>query len=279
MTAPFVQTDNFDSDAHHFRVYEPVVQEDVEWLYPIAEEYIKLLTHHEAPLTMLKPVTSEAVMDLLTVQKYMRKASIPSYKKGNFNVVRSDFGELLCYMLLEKEYKTLFGVKSIFSRELRDAAGRGIDAIGIEMGDVLTLVLCEVKVSDEKPSPPRVVDYNEDCLSKQHRYHLAHLAEATKDKIWRAALRTRDEDVAELLMAAAIYLEEQELDKLRIVVCNVLIRPKSKYTKADFGSFRTQPVQYDPADIRFLIACVPDNVDVIIKEWYDVIQNIDEVSA
>ncbi|GCE25557.1 hypothetical protein KDA_10410 [Dictyobacter alpinus] len=278
MTAPFVQTDNFDSDVHHYRVYEPEVEEDKEWLYPIAEEYVKLLTHHEAPLKKIKLTTDESVLDVTSIQKYVRKASIPGYKKGNFNVVRSDFGELLCYMLLEKEYKTLFGSKSIFSRELRDTPGRGIDAIGIEMGDVLTLVLCEVKVSDEKPSPPRVVDYNEDCLSKQHRYHLEHLAEATKDKIWRTALRTRDEEVAELLMAAAIYLEENQFDKLRIVVCNVLVRPKSKYTKADFGSFRAQPVQYGPADIRFLIACVPNNVDVIVKEWYDVIQNI-EVSA
>lgn len=273
MTAPFVLVNNFDDESHHFRVYEPVDHTSTTWLNPIAEEYVRLLTHRETPLKPHPRESHGSVMDMSNIQKYLRKASIPPYKRGNFNVVRSDFGEILCYMLLEDEYRTLFGVKNIFQRELRDSSGRGIDAIGVEIGDVLTLVLCEVKVSDEQHSPPRVVDANDDCLRKQHQYHLENLDRATKDKIWRAANHARDEHIAELLTTVAIYLEEGMHEKIHVILCNVLIRPKHKYTPDDFGSFRDQHTQFAPASIRFIIACIPDNVDVIIKEWYDKIQH------
>ncbi len=278
MTIPFVLARNLDVALHQFRVYESNDGNDPEWLKSLAKEYVKILTHRETRLKNISLGDHDLSMDVQQIQKYLHKASIPTYKPGNFNVVRSDFGELLCYLLLERDYHTLFGAKSIMYRELRDLPGRGIDAIGVEKQDRLTLVLCEVKVSDEQLSPPRIVDYTDDSLSKQQRYHLTHLLEATKDKIWRVANRTRDEECAELLTAAAMYLEEGRLDKLHIVACNVLIRPKTKHKQNDFGSFRKNPVQYDPAKIRFLIACVPDNIDDMIMHWYNIVQNM-EVSV
>ncbi len=277
MLVPFEQTNRFDSDPHHFRIYETIYSDNSNWLEPLAKEYIKILTYRETPLK-IGNFSEDTIMDMSRLQKYVKKASIPKYKTGNFNVVRSDFGELLCYMLLERDYNTLFGAKSIYHRELKDVPGRGIDAIGVENNDKLTLVLCEVKVSDEQPSPPRVVDRNEDCLSKQHIYHLENLYEETKYKVWRVANKTRNEQISDLLTAAAICLEEKRLDKLRIVACSVLVRPKTKYRQSDFGSFKTQTDQFHPAIIRFLIACIPDDIDDIIKQWYDVIQDL-EVSV
>lgn len=271
MSVPFELIDTLDFDKHHFRVYEP--SDSSNWLSSLAQEYIKLLTHRQTAPRTIVVNQSDFQMDVSCIQKYLRKASIPKNKGGNFNVVRSDFGELLCYMLHEHYYGTLFGAKSICFRELRDSAGRGIDAIGIEPDGLLTLVLCEVKVSDEKDSPPGVVDSSDDCLSKQHRHHLDNLLEdATKEKVWRAMRFTRDDDIADLLSIAATYLEEKQLDKLRIISSSVLIRPKTKYTLADFGSFRKKPNKYDPASIRFLIACIPSDIDDIINKWYDVVE-------
>ncbi|TMC15726.1 MAG: DUF1837 domain-containing protein [Chloroflexi bacterium] len=274
MTVPFVLTDKLDFDEHHFRVYEPNGSPEADWLSPLAQEYIELLTHRETAPRKIIINQSDLQMDVSRIQKYLKKASIPKYKAGNFNVVRSDFGELLCYMILERDYGTSFGAKSICHRELRDSTGRGIDAIGIELDNegLLTLVLCEVKVSDEKKSPPHVVDDSEDSLGKQHRHHLDNLDEATKDKVWRAMKFTKDQDTADLLTRAAICLEEKQLGKLRIIISSVLIRPKTKYTQADFGSFRKKPSKYDPATIRFLVACIPADTDVIINKWYDVVE-------
>src|SRR5258708_14814175 len=274
MTVPFELIEKFDFDEHHFRVYEPYDCSNSDWFSPLAQEYIKLLTHRETTPRTIVVNQSDIQMDVSCIQKYLRKASIPKYKGGNFDVVRSDFGELLCYMLLERDYSTLFGAKSICYRELRDSAGRGIDAIGIEIDNLLTLVLCEVKVSDEQNSPPQVVDSGDECLSKQHRHHLDNLDEATKDKVWRAVRFTRDQDIADLLTTAVLYLEEKRFDMLRIIVNSVLVRPKAKYTQADFGSFRKKPNKYDPASIRFLVACIPEDTDDTIRKWYDVVEKM-----
>jgi hypothetical protein len=277
MTLPFKLSENYDIDPHHFRVYETISHESINWLDSLAEEYVRILTRRETHLKNVK-MSEDTVMDMSRIQQYLRRASIPRFEPGNFGVIRSDFGELLCYMLLERDYHTSFGEKSIYARELRDRPGRGIDAIGIEENDLLTLVLCEVKVSDDQSSPPGVVDRGEDCLSRQQQHHLAQLYEETKNKVWRAASRVRDERIAELLDTAVLYLEENKLERLRIVSCNVLVRPGTKYKRTDFGSFRADPTQYGPAVIRFLIACIPENVDAIIRKWYDVVQNT-EVSG
>lgn len=275
MTVPFELTETLDLDEHHFRVYEPDDCSNSDWFGPLAQEYIKLLTHRATTPRAITVNQSDFQMDMSCIQKYLRKSSIPKSKGGNFDVVRSDFGELLCYMLLERDYSTLFGAKSICYRELRDAAGRGIDAIGIENSNPLTLVLCEVKVSDEQKSPPQVVDSADESLSKQLRYHLDNLDEATKDKVWRAMRFTRDQDIADLLTLAALYIEEKRFDMLRIIVSSVLVRPKAKYTQADFGSFRKNPNKYDPAFIRFLVACIPEGADDTIRKWYNVVEKME----
>jgi hypothetical protein len=275
MALSFVETDNLDVDPHRFRVYEIPASDRENWLESLAEEYIKLLTRREAKARRI--VTSKDTdLDMSRVHQYLKKACLPEYNGGKFNVVRSDFGELLCYMLLERDYSTLFAPKSLRTRELTDQSGRGIDAIGIEEGNIPSLVLCEVKVSGEQQSPPQVVDTGNKSLRSQHRYHIEMLYEKTKKKVWKAVRDTRDEYVATLLEDAAMKLENRRLDKLRVIACCVLVRPVEIYQRTDFGSFRTDPTYYDPAIVRFLIACVPDDIDATINKWYSVIQGTEE---
>lgn len=111
-----------------------------------------------------------------------------------------------------------------------------------------------------------------ECYSSDGSLSVDNLYDATKDKVWRAVRFTRNEQVADLLTTAAVYLEEERFDKLRIIVSSVLVRPKTKYTQADFGSFWKKPGKYDPASIRFLIACIPEDIDGTIKKWYDVVE-------
>lgn len=250
MMVPFSLSSNYDIEPHQFRVYEAINNSREDWLEPLAEEYIGVLTDSATRLKSIK-IGEDTDMDMSHLKPYLIKASIPNYELGNFNVVRSDFGELLCYMLLEQNYGTMFGEKSITGRELRDRPGRGIDAIGIEKSDLLTLVLCEVKVSDERSSPPGVVDQGEECLSRQHRCHMDNLIKTTKDKVWRAYNKTRSQEIAALLATAAVRLEENSFDEIRVIICSLLVRPKAKHKLTDFGSFRKNPAYYSPAIIRF----------------------------
>lgn len=274
MSNPFAIARQLDRGNHQFRIYE-VDNSYKNWLLFLAKEYVKTLTERETALKEIKLEEYGLVMDTSRLQQYIRRASIPKFKAGLFNVVRSDFGELLCYILLERNYGTIFGAKSIRYRELRDASGRGIDAIGIELRDKLTLVLCEVKVSDEVVSPPQVVDRSNDCLSKQQLHHLAQLETDTKDKVWHVAARTRNEQIELLLMAAASCLEEKRYDKLDIVVSNVLVRSEATCKETDFGSFREDLQLYKPANIRFLLLRTPGAIESIIEQWYEMIKTLE----
>lgn len=282
MELPFKLTDSLDVDSvHQFRVYEVLDKDNHEWLLPLAQEYIKLLTYRERSPKKIEQVVSGIDMDTTYIKRCLLKDSIPKSRGGNFDVIRSDFGELLCYMLLERDYKTLFGWKSLCWREDRNLTARGIDAIGVEYNEAdtfLTLVICEVKVSDDNESPPGVVDANKDSLKKQHIDHVSKLYEDTRAKVRRHARLTRDPNAESMLDAVVQCLEAKRLDLLRIVVCNILVRPTARYKTTDFGSFRKMPVIYQPASIRFLIPCIPDNVDVIIDKWRSLLQTM-EVSV
>jgi len=239
----------------------------------MAQEYIRLHARSEERIEAIRSRLEGLDLDVTNVAKRLQRDSLPVRRHDNFDVVRSDFGELLCYMLLERDYTTVIGTKSIDLRELTDSAGRGIDAIGIEEeGDQYALVLCEVKVSDERVSPPRVVERNEDSLKNQHLAHIANLYEETKKKVWRSAKLARDPKVREVLDVVGVLLDEHLLEHLKIVACSVLVRSTATHQLRDFGCFYTDPAQFQPAAIRYLIACVPGTIDDIIREWYDLLQ-------
>ena len=271
MTLFFIPIEESLSSGHSFRALK--LDDDSEWINPVAVEYVRLRSECAQPLADIS-LDGIEVLSVDRISKRLEDATIPVRRFDNFDVVRSDFGEMLCYMLLEQEYETRFGYKSIRDRETTQLPGRGIDAVGIEEGsdgDLLTLVLGEVKVSDEAASPPQVVDRGEHCLRNQHLSHLRKPV-ATAKKIWDMSRRSPDSSAQALLFTAALYLEENRWDKLRLIACCVLVRPRCKYTKADFGSFQQCPDDYKPALIRFLVVCIPDDVEKVVQNWYATIK-------
>jgi hypothetical protein len=263
-----------DSGGHEYRVLGPDVSAD--WLKETAEEYVRLRTECETPLSEIS-VEGIGVVSTEDLKKRLKKATIPYRRADNFDVVRSDFGEVLSYLVLERHYGVRLGYKSVRDRELAQSPGRGIDALGIEVGDRLTLVLGETKVSDEKTSPPQVVDKSKDCLSRQHVGHLTD-GEGTAKKLWDVARRVADLDLRTLYMKAAILFEDGRFDKLRIIGCCTLVRPKERYTAEDFGSFKKNPKKYEPAQIRFLVIRLAEGIEDVVAKWYQIVQQL-EVAA
>src|SRR5690606_16668023 len=159
MRIPISLTQNHENTPHIYHVYG--LDGDYSWLTQLAEEYQNLRVetdHHMEEIS----VDGIAVVDPSSILRRIRAATIPTRPEEptNFDVVRSDFGETLCYIVLEDGHRTIFGYKSVRDRELTQLPGRGIDAIGIEENadGTLTLVMAEVKVSDDVNSPPGVVD-------------------------------------------------------------------------------------------------------------------------
>lgn len=255
--------EQFDIGEHEFRQLLP--NETINWLRVVADEYKELRTQ-TAAIDELSlegiPLASEAI------RRRVKAATIPNQTIGNFDVVRSDFGETICYMLLEQLYETKFIYKSVRDRELADRAGRGIDAIGIEEGEKLSLILAEVKVSNENTSPPQVIDTGSTCLRQQHKKRIDDL-QATADAVLDVARRTSEMSIRGRFTMAALCLEYQQWHLLNLVVACVLLRPLGMFTNQDFGSYRAKPEQFTPAKIRFLVACVPyDDIGPIIERWY-----------
>jgi hypothetical protein len=264
MALPFLVVDTSELDDHKFSAIE--FEDNSDWMEKVATEYVRLRTEC---VTTIQNISLDGiqVLEVDTIKQYIQKATIPPRSGGNFDVTRSDLGETLCYMILEQEYRTMLGYKSVRDRELINFPGRGIDAIGIENDGKLILVLGEVKVSNASASPPQVVDTSDDSLRNQHLGHLNELNITTK-KIWNLSRHVLDATVRDLLFTALWYLEEQRLDKLRLVVCCVLVRPRNRYTIKDFGTFIKCPADYQPAHIRFIVVCLPGDVETVVDRWY-----------
>ncbi len=254
-----------DESDHCYRVFEPCSGD--AWLSSAAAAYVELRTVCAVPLSDIS-LDGIGVFDTKALKARLAEALVPVRRGGNFDVVRSDFGEVLAYAVLEEEFGTRFACKIIQDRELVHQPGRGIDAVGVEDGDPLRLVLAEVKVSADKESPPDVVDKKKDALRPQHLSHVKNL-DATISKVFDRARRAVDWDVRNLHLRAVLLLQEGRLDLVRIIVASVLIRPSDLYQQTDFGTFRAQPADYAPARVRFLILRIPGTVDGIVQDWYE----------
>lgn len=269
MILPVNLIEQYTSLDHSYTVLEP--DSDTDWQTALANEYVRLRTACAVPL---EPVTVEGigVFDTANIQRHLQRSTIPFYKPGNFNVVRSDFGEVAGYMLLAQLHQTKLGYMGVCHRETIQLPGRGIDIIGIEHdptdGSPLTLVLGEVKVSDSSASPPAVVDAGKDCMRVQHLEHTGNVG-ATRAKLWNQSRQIPDLALRNLFFAAALILDEVGWKGLRLVSCCVLVRPRDVYTSADFGSFRKNPTDFAPAGIRFLVLCVPGNIDGVVQSWFN----------
>lgn len=276
MRIPLTLTQTYENTPHIYHVYG--LDGDYSWLSHLAEQYHNLRVETDHPLEEIS-IDGIAVVNPTSILERIRSATIPTRppKPTNFDVVRSDFGETLCYVLLEDAYQTIFGYKSVRDRELIQQPGRGIDAVGIEenLDGTLTLVLAEVKVSDDGASPPRVVDASDDSLRNQHIEHIQHL-EKTVKKLYNTCRHSRKPEVQKLFIRAAICLEDGKMDQICLVACCLLVRPQAKYAETDFGTFRNSPVDFDPAKVRFLVVCIPENVDTVITKWYDQLQHLSE---
>ena len=280
MGLSFILAEKQDVNEHSYRVYNLDVSDMNSWLEALADEYIHLRTTKNARLKNLSTNGIEIVdttlvnTQLLAFKRRKLRASIPFYQPGNLEVLRSDLGELLNYVLLENHYNTIILKKSIEKRKTPYKTALGIDTVGIEQLLPLALIISEVKVSNEKASPPQVVNSpSMDSLRVQHSSHLKNLLidGGTFDKIADLCKDIEDENIAQSVESMQWYLFNKDWDNLHLVACSVLVRPQAMYKQKDFGIFFTNPDEFNPARIRFLIVRVPYDIDTVVRMWDNII--------
>jgi hypothetical protein len=256
------------TEPHEFAVVHPTGDGLVAAL---AREYRRLRT--ESVVEPDESFFAGLGFETGSLQGRLTRALVPRRRADNFDVVRSDLGELLLAQLCADLYETKYGYRSIRDRELTDSQGRGIDLIGVEIGSprdpecIVTLVLGEAKVSREAASPPQVVDTAKDSLRNQHRGHLEDL-QATARKVHDAGRRCKQANILSLMWAAAAILEDGIDRRVRLVAASLLVRPRSCATNADFGSFLVKPADFDPAEVRFLTVRLASDIESAVREFH-----------
>lgn len=268
----FRVAETHDDDPHEFHILEPA---HVNWLYDLATKYRELRTYCDLPLGDIR-LDGVTVLSTEALQMRMIDAAVPVRRGGNFDVVRSDFGEVALAVYGEEAYGYSYGYRSVRDRELVQFPGRGIDQIGVAATKNPTKILValgEAKVSSDQRSPPGVVDTSDDCLRIQHLHHLSNLA-ATADKVLLAARRCADPSTQELMLIAAELLRQKKFDNLTVCCHSFVARPASLAVVSDCGSFKLDPSAYAPGLVRFTLLRLPaDDMEAIIGQFEQIARN------
>lgn len=258
-------TEKFENGSHVCAVFR--VADADGWLQAVAGEYVQLRGASILPVEAVK-LDEITVVDVEGIRKRLATATVPrrNKAKGNFDVLRSDFGETLSFMILRDRFSMRLVYAGVRDRELVELPGRGPDTFGVEDGEKISVVLGEVKVSGDGSCPPAVVDAGADCLRAQHLSHVGKF-QKTIDKLWHMSKHCRDRETQRLAHTALLYLENEVADKVRVVAFSLLVRPADKYAVGDFGTFRSRPEMYKPADVRFVTFCVPGGIEDLVDQW------------
>lgn len=193
------------------------------------------------------------------------------------DIYRSDLGEILTTYYFEEKLpegeRFIIPLKNISMRERFDMPGRGIDAIGyrLEEDGKIELLLSEAKVSEQRTSPPAVVDIAKDSIYKSQKLHhdnqplvLQRLTEYVRH------LSTSEDFMA--LGMLIVAMSTNRTDKYSITYGCGLVRD---YTCADpnkdFGKMKSQVEDFRPGTVNFAIfsfteQTISETVDLFYKK-------------
>lgn len=197
------------------------------------------------------------------------------------DIYRSDLGELLMTYYFEEKLsdgdRFIIPLKNITFRERAELPGRGLDAIGYrELGEnCVEILLGEAKVSEDKKSPPPVVDSTKDSLFKtqlNHKNEIPIVVQRLSDYARR--LNTKD---AAILGFAIISISKQLTDNYAITYGCTLVRDYTCVNESsDFGKMKTNQSDFEPGKVHFSILSfsdktIKDTVDLFYKKVQELI--------
>jgi hypothetical protein len=94
--------------------------------------------------------------------------------------------------------------------------------------------------------------------------------------VWDLTRRASEVETRNLLIQAALYLDEERWDRLNLITCCFIVRPRGRYKETDFGSFKRAPNDYAPATVRFLVFCTPEDIETTVQNWYSTVEQTEK---
>lgn len=247
----YVELERLGHEPHECRTLIP--EDEDAWINNLGNLYRRLrATTRTSPVEVLLDGVTVASSD--EVHRRIAAARLPaSTGPSSFDVVRADVGEMTAYNILEDEYRVAIVHYPIVDREVPEQPSRGLDAVAVSREGELVVYVGEAKVSSERASPPAVVEANTDSLWNQHTDTFVVNLPLAIDKFWNAFAKCTDQQVADRLAAAAVYLEKQRMDRVRLVAFSCMVRSRESYAATDFGPFFGRPDELSPAVSYFAI--------------------------
>ena len=173
------------------------------------------------------------------------------------DIYRSDLGELLTTYYFEEKLpegeRYVIPLKNISYRELSKLPGRGFDAVGYrkEADGKYNLLLSEAKVSEQRQSPPSVVDTAKDSIYKTHKVHhddMPMVLSFLSDYL-------RKQTSAESFTALAcivVLMDCGQTDKFKVTYGCGLVRDASCVNAtSDYGKMNTNIDEFRPESLQY----------------------------
>ena len=254
-----------------------------------AERYVQQRSSVD-PEVLRKAAELDSGMNPDALMKIIRKNScyVDSYREAGKrppilnDIYRSDLGELLTTYYFEEKLpegeRYVIPLKNISSRELSKLPGRGFDAVGYlkEADGKYNLLLSEAKVSEQRRSPPSIVDTTDDSIYNTHKGHhddMPMVLNLLSDYL-------RKQTSAESFTALAcivVLMDCGQTDKFKVTYGCGLVRDASCVNEtSDFGKMKTNVYDFRPGDVDFAIftfteKTISETVDLFYQKVREIV--------
>ena len=180
-----------------------------------------------------------------------------------FHVPRNEIAEILAYEVASKIHAATIPAARVREKEVPGQPSRGLDLMSIVEQEPVQLLVTEVKASQSPDSPPTMVCDSGDSLRHQTVSIIGDRTRLTQELNW-AHKHCKPDDrslVAKVLVRLA-------LEQIQLVAAPVLVRSSASYSRSDFGCFEDDPDEFKPANVDFVILCLPGDIEELASNVY-----------
>ncbi|MGW4125878.1 hypothetical protein [Nocardia sp. NPDC004711] len=271
MAGRYQQVSDESDGAHRYQCYD--VEDDDDLIAEIARLVRDLYVDPEQTLASL----TQAASDLDTVVSAdsldqllddIRQAVIPQINpdatKIHLETPRNEVAEILAYDALKTIHNVVIPASRIKEKEVPGQPTRGLDIFGLWMHPKMRSVICEVKASSARESPPKVVSGGGDSMHDQIKARVGSKKKLLEELTW--SLKHADLSMKPHVAKAMIVLTQTSSPPP--IAVPILVRAAGTYGKNDYGCFKTNPDEYKPADILFIILRLPSSIEEFADKVY-----------
>lgn len=274
----------------HQKIDIPVID---SFIKKFAEMYLKYRSQTQFDVNNINDLELYKNLGFGTdiLKKIITKNSIPIDKKREQglpphilnDIYRSDLGELLMTYYFEEKLpageRFVIPFKNISFRERAELPGRGLDAIGYRKIDdtKVEILLGEAKISQDKNSPPSVVDSTKDSIYNT-QLNLSNNTPIVIQRLSDYARRLNTKDAA-ILGFAIVCIQHKLVDKFSITYGCTLVRDYTCVNEdTDYGKMKTNQADFEPGKVHFSILSfsdktIKDTVELFYKKIQELITN------